>query len=357
MKRKNLKKITVSMGIVALTVYCLVACKKELITPIINSQSDDVPGYCAEARDVVRRIKSFDKRIADKEKVMRSTETMSLDSVMWNIESLFNVSYTFPERKYLETVKQELQFVVSVNGSNEVLLGDVAVLYDEVIAAVRQAYANDGVHTDKSLMAVVVEKGDVHGSAAEIKVHVISGRVDSAVSTAVLTQGPFGPDDAWYYGEYGGTCDDPSVWGDAAEIIEDTINYYWGGSSVPQTGFRSLNVNMTKIVLDGNEFFDEDGNPYLYFYPLYENPPLCLYSSMLNYYYYRELEVLLHLVPTNPDYQQLMPPSPAFLEVDIMGMMNYVGYTSCVQHKNYVIYCSKWAVPSHVLGPVRDLLD
>ena len=358
MKRKSILKLAVSLVIAASVVVYLDACKKNPVTPIINTTPDNMPGYCDEARAVVARIQNFEKLIADKENVMRSSESQPLDSILWNIESLFNVSYTFPERKYLETVKQELNFSVAVNSNNEVLMRDAAVLYDDVIASVRQAYANDGINTNKSLMAVVVDKGEINGGMAEVAVHVISGRaLSSASSTAVGSQGPFGPGDAWYYGDYGGTCDDPSVWGDAAEIIEDTINYYWGGSSVPQSGFRSINVNMTKIILDGNEFVDENGQPYIYFYELYQNPPLCLDDSLLNYYYYRELEVLLHLLPTDPAYQPLMPSAPAFLEVDIVGMMNFVGNSSCLQHKNYVIYCSKWAVPAHVLGPVRDLLD
>lgn len=355
MKRNSFKKLAITVVLGAAMAAYMVACKKDLVTPINNEMPDDIPGYCVEARDVVRRINSFDRRIADKE-VARSSERMPLDSVVWNIESLFNVSYTFPERKYVETIKQQLEFNVDVDQNLTVAMGDVAALYDEVVAAVRQAYANDGITADKSLMAVVVDKGETQSGTAVIKVHVISGRVAHEVVAAASTGGPFGPGDAWYYGEYGGTCDDPSVWGDAAEIIEDTINYYWGGTSVPKTGFRNLNVNMTGIILDGNEFFDENGLPYLYFYGLYDNPPLCLNDSLLNHYYYNELEVLLHLVPTSPYYQPLMPPQPSFLNVDIIGMMNYVGNTSCLQHKNYVIYCSRWAVPEDELKPADEML-
>lgn len=356
MKQKIIKKSAVSIIATAAIMVCLAACKKDFVPPTYNTPPDDIPEYTAEARAVVGRIKKFEAKIADKENLMRSSEGMPLDSVIWNIESLFNVSYTFPDRKYLETVKQELSFTVSLNADNEVLLRDVAVLYEEVIGAVRQAYANDGISANKSLMAVVVEKGEIYGSSAEIIIYVISGRVMVEVTSANLTHGPFGPGDEWYYGEYGGTCDDPSVWGDAAEIIEDTINYYWGGSPVPQTGFRSMNVNMTRVILDGNEFLDDEGIPYIYFYALNDNPPLCLNDSLLNYYYYRELEVILHLIPTTSPYMERMPPQPAFLEVDIIGMMNHVWNITCLQHKNYIIYCSKWAVPVHILGPARDLL-
>ena len=358
MERKKSKRLAITMFVAAAATICLIACKKEFVTTIDNNDDTLIDAeYCQEARDVVGKINKFKTQVSDKDDVMRNSTYMPLDSVVWNIESLFNASYTFPERKYLETVKQELEFTVAVNDSQAVMLGDVADLYDDIIDAVRQAYASDGITSDKSLMAVVVEKGEVHGSTAGIIVHVISGRAKVHTASSMTGEGPFGPDDYWYFGEYGGTCSDPSVWGDAAEILEDSINYYWGGTSVPKSGFRYLSVNLTRISLEGNEFLDETGKPYLYFYSLYENPPLCLNGNMLNYYYYRELEVLLHIVPGESEYQSLMPPAPAFLQVDIVGLMSYVGNISCVQHKNYITYCSKWAIPLTALAPSVNLLD
>lgn len=358
MKQNLFKKLLLSLVVSVVVALCLYACKKEFVTPLNNSTitTSELPDYSAEAQDIVRKIKGFKAKISDKETMMRSGEFMPLDSVIWNIESLLNATYTFPERKYIETVKQKLDFSVNINSDNCVSAGDVALLYEEVFDGVRQAYANDGVSVDKSLMAVVLKKGEIVGSSVDLDVYVISGKVKNEVSSNSQTQGPFKPGDFWYYGEYGGTCSDPSVFGDAAEIIEDTINYYWRGKSVPREGFRQLNVNMTMIALEGNEFVDEEGKPYIYFYTMNGNPPLCLNYELLNYYYYRELEVLMHLLPESPAYQAKLPVQPAFLEVDIIGMMNYVGYTSCFQHKNYVVYCSSFEIPETVIG-TQDILS
>ena len=344
---------------IGIAVY-LVACKKQKVTPInINAseKTDVYSGYTDEARNVAFKIRKFKSQLIDKEDVMRNELYMPLDSVVWNVEALFNAEYTCPERKYLETVKQDLEFFVDVNADNEVYFGVVADLYDDIIEAVRQAYSNDGIGTDKSLMAVVVDKGEIVGGMAKIAVCVISGKVDNNSSSKEPSQGPFGPRDCWYYGEYGGTCDDPSVFCDAAEIIEDTINYYYSKASVPQSGFRSLNFSMFRVVLNGDEYLDDNGEPYLYFYYLNENPPLYLDYELLNYYYNRELEVLLHLLPSDPIYQGEMPSAPAFVEVDIVGLYDYVGNGSCFHHKNYVVYGNRCHIPSQELPPLRDLLN
>ena len=78
---------------------------------------------------------------------------------------------------------------------------------------------------------------------------------------------------------------------------------------------------------------------------------------MLNYYYSRELEVLLHLLPTDLVNQGVMPEIPAFIEVDIAGLYGYVGNGSYFHHKNYIIYGHKAAIPSQELPPLRDLLN
>lgn len=359
MKRRKILGISLIVTLTVGVALYLGACKKELVTPINNTsvQGDDFHGYTDKAKTIAGRINKFKRQLVDKEMVVRSGLGMPIDSVIWNVEALFNAEYAFSERKYLETVKQDLEFFVDVNENNEIPLDVVADLYDDITDAVRQAYANDGINVNKSLMAVVVDKGETVGNRVGLNVCVISGRYanDNAVKDPV--QGPFSPGDCWYYGEYGGTCDDPSVFGDAAEIIEDTINYYYRAKNVPQPGYRHLNVELFRVTLEGNEYLDANGEPYLYFYYLNSNTPMYLDYEMLNYYYTRELEVLLHLVPSDPIYQGYMPENPAFVEVDMVGLLDYVGNGTCCHHKNYAVYGNKVAIPIPELPPLRDLLN
>ena len=358
MRRKHVKRLALVMLFATAVAVYFVACKKNIVTPIINNKpaTENPLEYTNEAKRIVSRIKNFKTQLADKENVMRDDLHVPIDSALWDIESLFNASYAFPERKYIETVKQDIEFSIDVNIENGVSFGDVADLYDEIVESVRQSYANDGIVDNKSLMAVAVEKGENRGGSMNVKVHVITGKVENGNSALNNDFNPFEPSDCWYFGEYGGTCDDPSVFGDAAEIIEDTINYYYGGVSVPRPGYRQLAANITRIVLDGSEFVDDDGNPYIYYHNINSNPPLYLDYLMLNYYFNREKEVLLHLLPNELKQNNMLPEMPAFLEVDIQGLIGSVGNTGCVYHKNYVTYCSVYEIPSTVLANAVDLL-
>lgn len=359
MKRRRFIGLSIVVLLAVSIAINFEACKKEIVTPINNmSESiDDYPDYTSEAKLVVSKIKKFKSQLADKDNVARSGLYVPVDSVVWNIEALFNSEYAFPERKYLKTVKHDLAFFVDMNANYEVAFSEIADLYEEITDRVRQVYADDGIVVDKSLMAVVVEKGEIDGDRVEIDVHVISGRMDNSALVEVSKDAPFGPGDCWYYGEYGGTCDDPTLLEDAAEVLEDTINYYYRKTNVPQVGYRYLNHGMFRVSLEGNEYFDDNGQPYFYFYEANANAPVYLDHDMMNYYYKRELAVLLNLLPSDPTYYSLMPDSPAFIEVDIQGQLGYVGNASYFHHKNYVVYGNRALVPVPFLPPQRDLLN
>lgn len=358
MKRNVYFRLVIVIFAASVAFY-LGACKKNAVTPIINNSnptSIEDPNYTAEARKIVGKINKFKTQLVNKEYLTKGDSYIPIDSVIWNVEALFNASYTFPDRKYNETVKQDLEFFVETNENNEVLLSSVASLYDLIINDVRQAYANDGIAFDKSLMAVDVEKGEKSGGNIKIIVHVISGRVENTANVKDPVIGPFGPGDCWYFGEYGGTCDDPSEFGDAAEVIEDSINYYFRGTGVPGTGYRKLNYNIVRIFLEGNEYVDANGNYYTYFYIINGNTPYYLNDELLNYYYNRELALILNVVPSDPVFQGLWPSYPAFLEVDIMGLIGTVGNQNCAYHRNAITYCSQVMIPSQAMPTPIDLL-
>lgn len=358
---KRTKFLGVSLIVLLTTAIALYleACKKDAVTPIniIEGNNYESAYYTDYAKSVAAKVRRFKSQLVDKEQVVRSGLYMPIDSIIWNVEALFNVEYADPDRKYLETVKQNLEFFVDVNENGEAPFSVVADLYEEITDAVRQAYSGDGISSDKSLKTVVVDKGDLVGNRVIVNVFVVSGKVDNSSSFKDPVAGPFGPDDCWYFGEYGGACDDPSIMSDAAEILEDTINYYYSYTKVPQPGFRYVHHGMFRISLEGSEYFDDNGDPYLYFYPMNSNPPLYMNGDWLNYYYTRELEVLLHLLPNDPAILGMMPRNPVFMGVDIIGLLGYVGNGSYYQHKNYIIYGDKALVPVQELPPLRDLLD
>ena len=104
MKRRKILGISLIVTLTLGAALYLEACKKELVTPINNkpAQGEEYHDYTDNARTIASQINKFKCQIADKENVMRSGQCMSIDSVIWNVEALFNAEYAFSERKYLE---------------------------------------------------------------------------------------------------------------------------------------------------------------------------------------------------------------------------------------------------------------
>lgn len=358
MRPKIKKSFALCVLFVSIITVGVISCKKQNVEPLNTktAPTTDNIEYSDLAKSVVGKIKKFKNQLSDIEFVTRETSYMPLDSVIWNVEALFNVSYAFPENKCTETVKQKLVFTVNVNDEDEVLMREVYDLYEDVTKNVREVYANDGITSEKSLFAVVVDEGMRHGSCVDVVVTVISGKAGTSTSSE-LYENPFGPGDCWYYGEYGGSCEDPSILYDAAEILEDSINYNYAECPVPYYGYRGINMNLVEYSLMGNEYVDSNNQPYIFFWREDDVPSYYLDFEDLNYYYKRELKVLLELLPEDLITQGMMPIAPAFLNVDIQGVNTTIDGVSYLIHRNSITYGCRLLIPESELDPARNILN
>lgn len=354
MKLKLLNNITIFAAGIGLVVLGLYACRKNQVKP----QSEVVncitltPDYDAKVKSFVSKVKRFEETL-EKCKTMRVAGNMQIDSALWNMEALFNTSYSSPEKDYVETVKQDLTFYVNLDEDGSLPINDVSNLYEEVTDIVREAYANDGITENKSLMTVVFDKGETIGDKSSVEIHVISGRSNDNNGHVIVEDGPFKPGDCWYFGEYGGSCDDPSLVCDAAEIIEDSINYYFAGTPVPASGFRYINYNLMTKALDGSEYIRPNGEPYIYNSQYANDPNLYFSYEMLNYYFNGEKKVILQLLPNTLKNAGLLPDNLCFVQVDIRGLAESGIYF----HHNSITYGDRILVPVNEIGPARDLLN
>lgn len=357
MKRHFLiQSILFIVGIVTLTAV-LFACKKDKLTepPINNSES---ASYDSKTNLIVERIKRFDNQLKDiKKGVYRSDVYVDVDSAIWNIESLFNTTYSFPEKNYVEKTIQELTFDVDTY-NNMLSMNDISVLYDNIVTSVREAYRNDGFTSNKGLMSIFIEKEDVRSGGVSVKVVVVSGKTDyQHHEYEPILFGPFDKYACWYFGEYGGSCDDPTIMTDAAELLEDTINYIYGYKPENQIDRRNIYVNLQSVFLYGNEYKNPSGTDYYLFYK--ENcdiEELYLDANELNEYYYAEVDVILNIVPNDPKYSPSMPEDWIFMEVNIDGVSAYNDNGPAYMHNNYIFYGSKYSVKKDEFGTQKDLL-
>ncbi|MEZ5198065.1 MAG: hypothetical protein R2764_17250 [Bacteroidales bacterium] len=95
---------------------------------------------------IINKIVTFRNKVAyaKENPGYKSGETMTSDEAVWNLETLFNASYGFPDEQYGKTKTDTTILQISTDENGDVLLDDVVAKYDEIIAVVTQYYYNSG---------------------------------------------------------------------------------------------------------------------------------------------------------------------------------------------------------------------
>ena len=361
MKLNHFNRIVlITIGVFALMLCCL-SCNKDKITesPIDIIGEKDVTVTDIKTDLIVQRIKRFDNQMKEiKNGAYRGCEYMDVDSALWNIESLFNATYSFPDKNYVEKKIHELSFNIDVT-DDLMSMKDVGILYDQIIAATKDVYRDDGFTTDKGLMSLFVNKGEMRSGMSAVKVVVVTGRTDChQIDIKPHLFGPFDDDECWYYGEYGGTCSDPYVLNDAAELIEDTINYMYGYKPETKNDHRNIYVNMSYIALNGDEYWDDANNDYYAFYKTNcDKAELYLNGNELNKYYYNELRLIKEIIPNDPKYSSIFADDVVFMEINIDGSQKQRDGDMIYNHQNYIFYGTSCLVANKDFGNTIDLLN
>lgn len=340
----------------------LPSCKKDRLTDPTIKDVNESYLYDGETRRVVQSIKNFDSHLSLlKQGLCRTDSYMDVDSAIWCIESLFNATYSFPEKKYVEKYVKELSFEIEAY-NDKLSMKDVNALYENIISSVKDVYNNDGFVSDKGLMSIFVQKGENRSGKIDVKVVVVTGRcADYDIDLVPILYGPFKDGSCWYYGEYGGSCEDPNIITDAAELLEDTINYYHGYKPNVSKGMREIYVNMQSVYLQGNEFWSDVSDDYYIYYKVNcDMADLYLDVNDLNRYYYNEVEVIKNLVPHSSEYASVIQDDHVFMEVNIDGIKGFDDddYMSDVyMHNNYIFYGIPYKVKEDEFGERKDLLN
>lgn len=357
MKRNFLNQFVLCFSLIIIPVVMLLSCKKDELTELSHDNNQEFAAYDYRTSQVVQRIKNFDSQLKKvKQGVYRSNDLVNVDSAMWNIESLFNITYSSPDDNFVDKKIQELSFDVKLI-DNKISIVDVGNLYDKIVMSVRDAYRNDGFTDNKSLMSLFVKKEEQRSGELKVKVVVVSGKTDyQQHDYEPILFGPFAAGSCWYYGELGGSCDDPYILKDAAELLEDTINYYHGYKPEKYPDKRNIYVNLASIPLEGNEYWYNVTQDYCIFYKVNcDKEELFLDANDLNNYYYGEVDVIKNRVPNDPLYASMFDDDCVFMEVNIDGIQGF-REDAVYQHKNYIFYGTPYSVDKNEFGKLKDLL-
>ncbi len=355
MKRNYLKQISFLLLLSLVVVF--VSCKKERLTDPHVSQSQD-KDMSLRTEAIVKRIKSFESNLNNIKRGVGDDTYIDVDSAMWNIEALFNSTFSMPDEKYEEKRIQELTFDIGVRRDNRLSMREVNVLYEDIIRSVKEAYINDGIDENKGLMSIIVDKEVGTTRSAKLKVTVVTGRTSTVKEPTmeVYFGGPFALDGCWYYGEFGGSCDDPFLLTDAAELLEDALNKYCG-DTLPADEYKNIYVDLTMISLKGNEYKGADGDSYMFYKENCAPEELYLTGKELNEYYYWEKRIILNEVPSDSRFASVMPSDPSFIEVNIDGLSQMGGVNTIYYHHHDILYGTKCVVSRYVMGTTKNILN
>ena len=243
---------------------------------------------------------------------VKDGESVTLDEAIWNIEALFNLTYSYPELSYGHTVIADTVIFLPVQADNSVLLTDLTVFYGQMFDVVRTIY--QGIDLDnKQFLILDVEAGERHGNLQTIALHSVQGSVKGIQPPIPDPQmwEPFeeGPD--WYYGENRGRRDGSFLWVmDAADTLSGMLN----ATLVPQApnGFTYFYTETIMKELRNQQHDEYTNNaypncgPYSEFYC--ENPTendKWMNTELMNFHYFGERHLVNSVLP---DYGDIMVP-------------------------------------------------
>lgn len=355
-----MKKIT-SVAIVALLVavaLVLTFCSKQdsgESKQILNQDAAMSPD------DIV----IMNKIVAFRDKIMylkenpgyKSGETMSVEEAVWNLETLFNVSYGFPDKQYAKTNTDTAIVQLSLDGNGEVLFDDIVLKYDEIISMVTQFYYSCGFG-DKGFLLLDLKQGETVNGQMEINLRAVTGEKDEGWE-------PFGEDDDWLYGYTLGRCDYSQDTTDAAEEIQKAVNSNKPLVS-PPPGYMFVYVLDDVVVLDHDALTN---------YPAPENPPPVNYMDYLIFY---ATEAVGQFTPGVEDclipdemnfhfegekiviYQKLRaelnkPQNWVFMECNLVGKSITINDYLIYYHNNNLTYAFRYLVPIGIIDPPEEL--
>jgi len=294
---------------------------------------------------LAKRIADFRQQIDKLRKSpdLKSNETMTIEDARWNIETLFNATYGFPDEVYCSTRHDSAILYLTVGDDGLVNVDDVAVNYDDCIDQVLDFYHNSGF-TNKGFLFLTVKAGQVVNGSVGLKLNVVTG--EKLPSLPAWT--PFGYGDNWKYGEMLGKCDGSFFnESDGAKQIEVQINMRRPVIHVtPPQRIIYIMDPMSPYKLDGHEF-KNSFNENLIFY--YESPtPItdeerCLSYAKMNFHYFGEDEVIYDRMPAAYNRSA----NWTFMNCYIEGVSDYISLANLfrIRHTNYLTYAYISPVP------------
>lgn len=178
---------------------------------------------------VLARIHEFKKCIKHYQANPGTREVayLSVDDAIWNVEALFNYTYTYSEMLCSREAAYDSALYLPINHNDSVLMADLTMFYERMYGAVSTIYLRDTL-PNSQLLLLDVEPNEILNEQIKITLHILIGSVTGTAPTPTEPPypwpGPFEEGEWWYYGENAGGSGNSNS--DAAQELTRWLNYY-----------------------------------------------------------------------------------------------------------------------------------
>lgn len=339
-----MKKLTITLtalSLAAISLLGVVSCQKE------KTEEKPIVQQDPEAQRALKRISEFKNKVKDhrNNSLARSSETIRLEDALWNIENVFNATYSQPEIRCSETSEFTFSLYLAIDSNGNVFLNDLFDLYDQVVIEARNAYSNDGF-TNKAFLYMTIESDGISDNKVRLVFRGRSGeRTDipwHPYQDTCLYKGPFGIDDNYHY-DYG-KCDGTGVDGADEMLTCHVGNYIASHLTTPHVGMRAVYINTIDIILYGCVYTND-----LFFRTNIHST--CIDFNNMNRLYNTEKALVTETLPCDPQ-SDVYGMTPIGIFVYPEHRANY----DFIAHNNRVTYSWRVIADLNVIGEVEDLL-
>ncbi|MBR4392381.1 MAG: hypothetical protein IKT08_09795 [Bacteroidales bacterium] len=316
----------------------LSACNKESTTQLIpnkNNEKSPLP---------IEQLRTFQKQMeaVKAHPDQRSQETLSLPDALWDVENLFNLTYSDPNQYYSQTTDHEFILTLPVNNSQEVDVVDAANLYNQIIEEARLALISDPSETT-GFVSLIIEQPETTYGYAQVKCIGKTGERCNYNLPTTFPEGPFDPSDNWLFAAPMGKCDDPDIPSGADKQLQEKLHdQLIEDTPEAPMGYRNIYINRKRFVFDGV-------NTPGVFYT--QNPEdICIDFQGMNTLFKKEKVIISTTIPEQYHLYNYAPVS-----IEISGIQTEDG--SGLTHRNEVEYGLLYQVSKDEFGEVKDLLQ
>jgi len=268
----------------------------------------------------------------------KSGEVVEVDSAIWYLEATINYSHTFPNDYYGQMKIDTTYLPLVLNSDGMADLEEVAQRYDEMKEQVRDFYYASGFE-EKGLISVDLVLEPLKSDEVTLKVITVTGeKTNSTPPPGFVVDGPFVEGDDWWYGEFHGKCDTPSILDDAANQLMLAMNNY-----IPEPNGNYYFTNQFQVTRKGgDENIRRSGDPEppdnIYDYYLFsaseavgtvDDDVLCLEYTEMNYYFLYLKYLLFTILPV-----ELQLPPGYCIEL----VYNMFGFYESINQQNIHYY-------------------